>query len=690
MTQRFSLLLGKYRDLLLAIGLFLVIDLGVLAFNYQSSRLIEADTGRINLAGETRVFSQQLAKAVLTLRQEFGEAMPTQTSVAQISEAHIAVTGALDTLRETLGREKRELFDDQEAIGQAREMLASLEKTWGPLAESITPLTGMGNAALTQEQIDVAAAKAIARNTRLMQQADDLTRHLEGMAVERARQMRLIQVSAILLALANFVFIVFKFLRNLAASDRAATEARQETERILGTVREGLFLLGKEGEIGSQQSASTQVLLGRKLVAGDDFFNFLRGRMNAEDARAAQEFITLLFNPRVKPALMVQLNPLREISLRMSDGTERFLDFEFQQVLGDGGVEYLLVSVSDITEKVLLARELAGAEARVKSEVEALLAILDQDPVAVSTFLDATQERLLGINSALQDVAPSAMAYTQLINQIARVAHGIKGEAGALGLRTLETATHEFEDVLSPLRGKRDVSGDDLIPVAVAMNEILEEVAKVKRIVTRLLQFATQEAAAPGTPTFEEIIRQIEQLTLRVADDLNKKVRFETRFEGQELPPQLLRALGEALPQLVRNAVAHGIETSEERVRSGKPEAGTIRLSLDVSEDGQLMIAIEDDGKGIDPSALRRRAIEKGVKSAEEIAGMTDHEVAALIFSPGFSALDEAGVHAGRGDGLAVVKEVAERFGARLLISSRPTRYTRFSLLFRDNRWLFA
>lgn len=138
MTQRFSLLLGKYRDLLLAIGLFLVIDLGVLAFNYQSSRLIEADTGRINLAGETRVFSQQLAKAVLTLRQEFGEAMPTQTSVAQISEAHIAVTGALDTLRETLGREKRELFDDQEAIGQAREMLASLEKTWGPLAESIT------------------------------------------------------------------------------------------------------------------------------------------------------------------------------------------------------------------------------------------------------------------------------------------------------------------------------------------------------------------------------------------------------------------------------------------------------------------------------------------------------------------------------------------------------------------------
>ena len=79
--------LGKYRDLVLAIALFLVIDLGVLVFNYQSSRLLEVDTGRINLASDMRVLSQQLAKAVLTLKQESLSEQPTQTSVAQISEA---------------------------------------------------------------------------------------------------------------------------------------------------------------------------------------------------------------------------------------------------------------------------------------------------------------------------------------------------------------------------------------------------------------------------------------------------------------------------------------------------------------------------------------------------------------------------------------------------------------------------
>jgi chemotaxis protein histidine kinase CheA len=209
-------------------------------------------------------------------------------------------------------------------------------------------------------------------------------------------------------------------------------------------------------------------------------------------------------------------------------------------------------------------------------------------------------------------------------------------------------------------------------------------------VVGKLLQFATQAPPVMESPSFAQILRQTEQLTLRVAEDLNKKVRFETQLQTEELPAPLLRALREALPQLVRNAVAHGIEPAEARRIAGKPEAGTIRLTLDVNEAGQLVISVEDDGQGIDPVMLRQRVIEKGMKTPHEVASMSDEEVAALMFAPGFSVLEEAGTHAGRGDGLGVVKEIAERFGARLQISSRPAQYTRFSLMFGDNRWLFA
>ena len=132
--------LGKYRDLLLAIAVFLVLDLGVLVFNFQSSRLIEEDTRRIDMTGDMRVFSQQLAKAVVTLRQEIAVGEPTQTSVAQMSEAYAAFEKAFAMLGDTLRGHRREWFDDHARIEQARTLYAELGRTWAPLALIVRPL----------------------------------------------------------------------------------------------------------------------------------------------------------------------------------------------------------------------------------------------------------------------------------------------------------------------------------------------------------------------------------------------------------------------------------------------------------------------------------------------------------------------------------------------------------------------
>lgn len=713
MKSPFPELLGKYRDLLVAIALFVLIDLGVLIFNFQSSRLLEIDTGRINLASDMRVYSQQLAKAVLTLKQEASSGMSTQTSIAQIDGAYNGYKQATEALANGLGSARREIFNSQERIERARVLLADLDRTWAPLAQSVSPLIVDGSGypgGATEDDVDIAVNKVVARNTRLMQQAEDLTRHLEEMSMHRAAQMRSVQVLAILLALFNFVFIVFKFLRGLAKGDHAASVARNETDRILGSVREGLFLLERNGTVGGQQSKSTGGLLGNKLAAGDSFYEYLKKRMSEENATAAENYMTVLFNDRVKPALLKQLNPLREVELQMSDGTRRFLDFEFQQVLQHGMVEYLLVSVSDITDNILLARELEGAKAQARSGVDALISVLEHDPQELTVFLDGADRRLLEINNALQKVSPEQHAYRQLISRIAREVHSIKGEASMLDLRQVERSAHAFEETLVPLRSARKVSGDALIPVAVALNDLREEFEQLKRVVARLSNFSAKTSVAEEKP-LKEVMAHIEQLTLRVASELNKKVRFEARLPDNELPVSLVSALREALPQLIRNAVAHGIEAPEERLSSGKPEEGVICCSVDVGPEGQLIIAVEDDGRGIDPHRLRQSVIEKGLKSADEVATMSDEDVVALIFTPGFSSFDElntllasggyeaqvgfdqdaaSSVHAGRGEGLSVVKAVAERLGARLQISSSPQRYTRFALLMRDNRWLFA
>lgn len=686
-------LLGKYRDLVLAIALFLVIDVGVLAFNYFTSSLIEVDTARINTAGELRMYSQQLAKSVLSLRYEIDTGQPIQTSLAQISESHSAFEDSLARLERELRASDREFLGGNQSTRTALEHLLSLRKVWEPLAREANSLLELPGSALQPGSADAASNIAAARNVKVMQLAGELTESLEQSARERATAMRKIQLVAIVLAVLNFVFIVFKFVRSLRLSDRAAEAARRETSRILETVQEGLFLLDAAGRVGSQHSASLLPLFNNHLSAGSNFMEALRPRIAGENHESARDFIDLLFNQRIKPGLLKQLNPLREIAFARDDGEECFLDFEFEQVRNGDEVEYLLVSVVDVTEKVVLERELAAAENRARTEVDALLAVLEQDPHHVDAFLRTTEAKLAEINVSLARVDGTTGAYRELIYKTARVVHGVKGEAATLALSSIEHEIHRFEETLRPLLKRSDLNGEELIPVAVALNAVHEATAKVWRVVERVQRYAAgeQHSTAQERNELRELLNQIEHMTLRVAEDLNKKARLHVSAPtGISLPAAALDFLRSTLPQLVRNAVAHGIEPVEERLKKGKPGEGIINCSVNIEDDGSLNVQVHDDGAGLSAERLRQSMLARGLLSPTEAACLSDEQIVAKMFEPDFSALDEANLHAGRGEGLAVVKEAVSAIGGRMRISSRPETYTRFSMRLGKESWQCA
>lgn len=671
--------LGKYKELLAAITLFLVLDLGVLVFNTFTSHLIERDTALINTAGELRVYSQQLTKSLLTLRQEMQASEPIQSSLAELGEAHAAFTSALGQLRQA-GQGSGLWRAPMDSSGQ--ELLTQLDDYWGPIGEAAAPL--LDNQHPAAMDVDGAVTKAVSRNVRLMQLADDLTRHLEEQAVSRAAWLRYIQVGAILLATLNFIFIVFKFIRRLLESDRQAESARRETRDILDTVREGLFLLGRDGRIGRQFSRSLPSLFGLPLQGGQPLEPLLQELLEEEQHEAARDYMDLLFNRKVKPALLEELNPLREVALKTQEGRRKgpsHLAFEFTQVQENGEVSALLVTVTDISRQMQLARELAVTEARAGSEVESLLAVLDQDPEQVRDFLQAGDTRLNLVNQALQDVKPDTRAYAELINQVFRGVHSIKGEAGALGLMDISAQAHQFEDLLTPLRRRHDLTGDDLIPIAFQVGELREKLARVQAVLARVNRQRQTEVGA--SHPFAELKKQIEHLALKVAEDLNKKVRIEVDFPSQapDLDERLLRNLREMLPQLVRNAVAHGIEAEEERLQAGKFPEGTVRVEFLPAADGSLSLSVRDDGRGISCARIRARLLELG-HTPERVQAMSEKELLACLFTPGFSLLEKAHEHAGRGVGLDLIRDMAARAGARLRLSTLPNTYTQFTLQF--------
>ena len=677
MKASFSLGLGKYRDLLAAIGLFVVLDLGILLFNFFGSTELERDAGRINAAGELRMLTQQLTKSVLTLQAERKEGLPTQTSMAQLGQGHAGFQRSVAAIGGSLGRdiEFTAFGLDPQAL---REQLRKLEKEWGPLDQALRPL--LGNPEPAAEDVDIAVNKAVARNIRLMALCDDLAQGVESAARTKANRMRQIQLLAIALALVNFVWIVFKFLRRLNASDQVAEAARRETEDILNTVSEGLLLVRADGRLGGQFSASVRRLFLREVRAGQDFAQLLDELLGPERGAEARHFLQLLFDPKVKPALLTQLDPLREVAVRAPAGAAQvphFLTFQITPVREGGLVKELLVTVFDVTQKVQLERELAATQEAARGGVEDLIRVLEQEPLLLQDFLVGTRARLADLNQGLREAGRQPDDYARLVQDTARMMHGIKGEAAALSLTALASQVHGMEDVLAPLLRRSRLAGEDLIPVVLELSRVQEQVDRLWRVFDRAGRLAGG-SPADGGHVVDAMVDNLKALSQQVARSLRKQVRLTALVTERTLPTGVAQALREALPQLIRNAVVHGIEAPQERMDQGKPPVGELRLEIARGQDGQLEVSLHDDGRGIEVPAIRRRAAEL----RSDAARLSDSQVLGMIFDPDFSTATDVTEHAGRGVGLAVVRQIAEKAGARLRVMTQPRSYTRFVLQF--------
>ena len=675
--MKFSLGLGKYRDLLFAILLFIVLDLGILFFNFFASIQLERDASRINAAGELRMLTQQITKSLLTLQVEKRGELPIQTSMAQLNQGTAAFVQGLASLKGAMTKDAEfTIFglnpDD------LRDTLKKLEREWTPLEESIQPVIAVTEP--TMEDTEIAATKAVARNIRLMALSDDLATGVEAAAKTKTERMRQIQVIAIVLALLNFVYIVFKFLRRLNASDHIAESARRETDDILRTVSEGLLLVKADGSIGTQLSASVHRLFMREIKPGEDFRRLLHSLLTKERAEEADSYLDLLFDPKVKPTLLTQLDPLKDVQISAPGDTSakvQYVTFQMTQVREAGRVKELLVTVFDVTQKVQLEHELAATQEAAKSDVDDLIRVLEQEPLLLQDFLLGARSKLADLNQAMRAVRGRSEAYKILVDDAARLVHGIKGEGAALSLTAVSRQAHVMENALAPLLKRRNLSGEDLIPVVFELSRVQDQVERLHKVFARIGKPAAT-ASQHEPRLMDAMVTNLRSLSERVALSLGKQVRLTAYVDEMALPAEVERVLREALPQLVRNAVVHGIELPSEREKLSKPPVGELRLDIGRAEDGLIEVTVSDDGRGIAVPEVRRRMAQLRTDSAQ----FTDSQVLGFIFDPHFSTASEVTEHAGRGVGLSLVRQIAEKAGAKLRVMTRPNVSTQFVLKF--------
>ena len=173
------------------------------------------------------------------------------------------------------------------------------------------------------------------------------------------------------------------------------------------------------------------------------------------------------------------------------------------------------------------------------------------------------------------------------------------------------------------------------------------------------LSFITDELQSAGLKTrmvpIETVFRRFPRLVRDVARNLRKDVQLVIQGEDTELDKSMVELIGDPLVHLVRNSLDHGLEAPEVREKSGKPRQGTIRLDA-CQEGDQIVIRISDDGAGIDPERIGRKAVEKGLVTAERLRLLSAKEILDFIFLPGFSTAEKTSDLSGRGVGMDVVR----------------------------------
>ena len=198
---------------------------------------------------------------------------------------------------------------------------------------------------------------------------------------------------------------------------------------------------------------------------------------------------------------------------------------------------------------------------------------------------------------------------------------------------------------------------------------------RINQITSELQDVVMQTRLQPIGNVFGKFPRLVRDL----AATLGKDIQLDVRGKDVALDRSLIESLSDPLTHMVRNAVDHGIEAQEDRVRAGKARHGAITIDAR-HEAGQVVVEISDDGRGIDPDRIAKVALSKGLLTTEQVDAMSAKEKTALIFLPGLSTTKQVTDLSGRGVGMDVVKTNLDRLGGKVEILSIVGQGTTFRI----------
>lgn len=322
---------------------------------------------------------------------------------------------------------------------------------------------------------------------------------------------------------------------------------------------------------------------------------------------------------------------------------------------------------ANVFELVLISREDADTIANIIKSISEINEVTIR-PVSLGNEYKTADE-----TAAEEQVAPEKTEKkTQETNAVAKVNQTVRVDVQRLEnlmnlVGELVIDRTRLLDVGQGLKAK--LGAEDLI-------ETMDEVSvHIGRITTDLQEEIMKARMFPIEQVFNRFPRMVRDL----AQKAGKEVDFIVEGRETELDRTVIEEIGDPLIHLLRNAIDHGLEAPEERKAAGKPVQGTVRLKA-FHQENQIIIVVEDDGRGMDANVLRKKAVEKGLISAENAARLNEREALNLIFYPGFSTAKTISDVSGRGVGMDIVRNHVEKINGIIETDTVKGKGTRFTI----------
>ena len=684
---------GKYKGIIASIALFLIFDASVLFMNFYISFSISEDAQGVNIAGRQRMLSQRTMKSLFDIEASQQNPADMQVAINELQATTQLFNKTLDAFNRggSISGANADIIQ-LEAVSsdKAVRSVKEAQVLWEPYYKEIQALlrsASQPDSDAFQTSLGAAILQGKEKNLSLLKLMNDLTVELEDVASSRATTLRIIQTVGITLAIINFFIILFHFVRQLRESDEKIASAQQQTDDILDTVNEGLFLIDNNRMIGDQYSTELANILNHNNIANNTLNDILKGIVSDADMTTANNYIGLMFDKRKKEKLLGSLNPLRQVEVQIANGKgqyiSKYLSFAFTRVLQADVIVHVLVTVTDITQKVLLAKELEASQKQNESQMELLSSVINCHPDLLPKFLKNSENTLQEVNNILRLPSKSQSQYISKANRIFALIHNFKGEASALNLDWFADQAHQFEDQIAGLKTNPHLDGNDFLGLTISLNQMMSQIESVMQLTDKLSAVKTQTNEPSINPAEEKTDwSYLHDLAEQCASRQQKKVELTTSgLNDLNLNEHYKTHISHLAVQLIRNGITHGIEEEQDREQAQKSVTGKLDIRLTERRNGDIEFVFSDDGLGIDVNAIRASAIECGLISEEKSELMDKKQILSLIFSPDFTTQKDVTEDAGRGVGMHAVRQAVNALSGKISISSRRGIGTTFSVL---------